>query len=239
MRLNILIITLLLYSGLSGQVSDRIQSHLEIEKKQLYQDKSILKVFGKKDDSLGFKIDSALLTRDFNTLLDITVKLYKLEKKYSQVSPDLTARQLFDTTCYYILKSSFLKKGVPLQKLIKIGKKVGADTLIVNKIKKIPRNSIENVRKRQKIDTEKFNTRGIEKNKNGNSASLRIINLTSRNLYIYIADEYKGVAYPKKEFSLISILGCNIIIAETLDSFKTSKRLCLSNENNFEWIIEQ
>jgi hypothetical protein len=67
---------------------------------------------------------------------------------------------------------------------------------------------------------------------------LNILNNSTKNLYVYVEEEYKGILYPGKIFQLKGLMGCYEIIAESLDQFRSSKKHCFSSPKVNEWLIK-
>ena len=231
----------------SATVSATVLSKVDVKR---YADFPILEIFNNPDPNFGFKVDSSLMTQDVNSLFLLVEQLNGFERKSQKTSTFLTSAVLFDTTISLLLLQAYTAHKELLLNAFRISQQVSFDQ---SKMKRVGELLIkinastngEDVLRPRGTDASQSNSNNVNSNKplpppvpSGESAqSLVIVNKSSKNLYVYVDQAYKGIAYPGKSFQLQAKPGCSEILAESLDQFRSAKKYCFGVEKSNQWLI--
>ena len=211
----------------------------------------ILEAFGLPSGNIGFAIDSALMTRDFTALLKTVEYLDSLEKAKQLKSPYIDARSLMDTTAGLLVKvkgRGMMKPEISNVYRMAVAYSINKETIAL----------LDEMQQDEPIDISSsspppppppppalsktnrgFRAKGAPKSAAAKPSGpiLKVVNNSSKNLYLYVEDEYKGIVYAGKEYQLRGVAGCHQVIVESLDQFRSAKKHCFNTTQPSHWVI--
>ncbi|WP_127125724.1 hypothetical protein [Pseudoflavitalea rhizosphaerae] len=207
----------------------------------------VLEVFGIPSGNIGFAIDSALMTRDFKTLLEKVGYLDSLENAKQLKSTYIDARSLMDTTACLLVKVK--GRGMMKPEIRKVYKMA-----VDHSIRKETIDQLDSLQQDEIVQiayappppppppsnaNPRFRAKGAPKSAAAKPSGplLKVINNSSKNLYLYVEDEYKGIVYAGKEYQLRGVAGCHQVIVESLDQFRSTKKHCFNTAQSGNWVI--
>lgn len=209
------------------------------------QGKPVLETFGLSSGNIGFALDSAFMTRNFDFLLKTVELLDSLEQLHHLKSPYIEAKFLMDTTASLLVSQVQTElSSAGWQKVKELAEKFQVDAEVRSRL---DRQRLYASHQRLNTRMERraaFRAKGNTSTSHAPAASARpsgpllnVVNNSSRNLYLYVEDEYKGIVYPGKEFQLRGRPGCRQVIAESLDQFRSARKYCFNAQQASDWVI--
>lgn len=231
----------------SASISATVLSKVNVKR---YSDFPVLEIFNHQDPNFGFKVDSSLMTQDVNSLFLLVEQLRGLEKNSQKTSTYLTSEVLFDTTISLLLLQAYSAPKELLLNAFRISQQVSFDQSKMKRVGELlikinaSTNGEDVLRPR---GTEASNPKNVGSNSplpppppmpsRESAQSLVIVNKSSKNLYVYLDQAYKGIAYPGKSFQIQAKPGCSEVLAESLDQFRSAKKYCFGVEKSNQWLI--